>query len=85
MINFELLREFNNKKLNKTDNLKENLIKYQEYELIVDNNIVKILIPLRESENFENYIKNIQLLNKKQLKDILFNFRGFRNIKNNKG
>lgn len=78
---FELINEFNNKKNKLDDNTPKNLIKYQEYEIIVDNNTQIIYIPLRECNNFEKNINELYTINKTILKELLYKHNGFRKRK----
>lgn len=55
-------------------------IKYQEYEMQVEGKNVIVNIPLKETENFEQFIEelNITSVSRSSLKKILRHFRGMR-------
>jgi len=78
MNNFALIDELNTKKEENTSPLAEG-IEYQEYELTVDGKPQSVSIPLKESENFEKYLTESNIiLTRKTLKVILREFRGIR-------
>lgn len=52
-------------------------IKYQTYELSVEEDVISIGIPLRECERFEQYIQDNNTIDN-NLKNILRKFRGIR-------
>ena len=51
-------------------------IKYQEYDIDIGNDSVKILIPIRECDNFENTIMEEGNLSNYKFKRILREHRG---------
>jgi len=54
-------------------------VQYQQYELEVDGKQQTVNIPLREAENFEEFVvNNNNPLTRKSLKGILRQFRGVR-------
>lgn len=53
------------------------LVKYQNYDLKIDEDEYKISVPLREAERFEATISETVVTSKRQLKEILRQFRGF--------
>lgn len=77
---YKLFRELSNKKEDNNQPVVVNTptIKYQEYELTVENKQQTVLIPLRECENFENTLSEYEFINKLQLRKILYKHRGMR-------
>jgi len=55
-------------------------VKYQEYIIEVDSSECSVYIPVRESENFESVLEHTQNISAFQLKKLLREFRGIRNI-----
>lgn len=81
-IDFSLIKEIEKKSSIKNSPYggKDYGIKYQEYEMRVDGKDVMINIPLRETENFEQFIEelNTTSVTRSSLKKILRHFRGMR-------
>jgi hypothetical protein len=81
-IDFSLIKEIEKKSSikNSPHAGKDYGIKYQEYEMRVDGKDVMINIPLRETENFEQFIEelNTTSVTRSSLKKILRHFRGMR-------
>jgi len=77
---FDLIKEINHISENGKNMDKEikNNIKYQQYELVVEDKPQNILIPVRECELFEKTLNDYDSINKVQLKKILHEHRGFR-------
>lgn len=85
---FELFKEVNKKSTDgggksetKTIVAEKHIIKYQEYELLVEGKLQIVLIPIRECQLFEKTLENFNTINKIQLKKILYNHRGIRKLK----
>ena len=78
MEKIELLRKIN-------QDLKEGVkkkdptsdIKYQNYDLIINDMEYIVSVPLRESENFEKAVSEAVIGSKRELKNLLRQFRGF--------
>jgi len=81
-IDFSLIKEIEKKSSvkNSPHAGKDYGIKYQEYEMRVDGKDIMINIPLRETENFEQFIEELNTTNvtRSSLKKILRHFRGMR-------
>jgi len=55
-------------------------VKYQEYLIEVDAKECSVYIPIRESESFERVLEHTEVISSFQLKNLLREFRGIRNI-----
>ena len=58
----------------------KNKVKYQEYIIEVNSKDTSVYIPIRECDNFESLLEHSTSLEDYQLKNILREFRGIRNI-----
>jgi len=76
MNDFSFLKSLQNKPMNiKEDTPK---IQYQEFYVNIDESEVKVLIPLRESDNFEQELSTTEISSKSELIKILRKYRGIR-------
>ena len=76
MADFQFIKDID--KTSKTKTVSEgNKIEYQEYTLTVLKEDVTVHIPIRECDNFEKRISEVNLLTKYKLKKILTDSRGF--------
>lgn len=71
---FSLIQQLNNQE----EEVLPSGINYQEYVLEVKNQEQNIFIPLNESEEFENILKQTDTLDKESLRSILRKYRGIR-------
>jgi hypothetical protein len=55
-------------------------VKYQEYLIEIDSKECSVYIPIRECESFENVLEHSTNISAFQLKKLLREFRGIRNI-----
>jgi len=84
---FSLISEYTTKGKNKkrlTEKTKESddvhKVKYQEYIIEVDSSERSVYIPIRECDHFEKVLENTTDITAFQLKKLLREFRGIRNI-----
>ena len=82
---FSLMSEYTTqgketKKVSESADTHEHKVKYQEYILEVDSKERSVYIPIRECENFEIVLENTTNISSGQLKQLLRDFRGIRNI-----
>lgn len=77
MSNFSLIKDLDTHKNKKVDKAVLG-IRYQEYEVVVEGEDITIKIPLRETENFENYMEksNFKKISGDDLRQILRYYRG---------
>jgi len=79
--NFSLIRDLNKPSEKPKKQEPAYGIKYQSYELQVEGKDIPVLIPIRECENFENVISNIEDLTESKLKQVTRDMRGLYNKK----
>lgn len=80
--NLFLIQQLNKQRESKKEDLLPSGINYQEYILEVEKQELLVLIPFNESNNFENTLNQINILDKDYLREILRKHRGIQ-IRNN--
>lgn len=81
MTNFSLINDLEKGKDKKIDPEMER-IRYQQFDITVGNKLMPIEIPIRESYNFEIFLKEMKSIDSDGLKSVLRHFRG-KKIRNN--
>jgi len=84
---FSLISEYTTKGKDKkrltekaTESTNVHKVKYQEYIIEVDSSERSVYIPVRECEHFEKVLESTTDITAFQLKELLRDFRGIRNI-----
>lgn len=80
---FSLIRTLNEKENPRQCDAPKIALKYQTYDIQLNNNtnLTSVLIPLKECDNFETKLSNLDFIDESILKQLLREFRGLRNNK----
>ena len=77
MPNFDLLQQLQNPEADIKNTLPKG-IKYDQFDVVVENETIPVYIPHRESEAFAQFLSENQTLKYEELKDVLRKVRGIR-------